>query len=71
MLKVLDGLLIGLKVHVALEAAGLLNVVVSSNIEYGSEAIPPDHSLVKFDKLWLYKFIQRLDQQDLNKWRKP
>ena len=63
-------LLIGMTVTAALDEAGIINLFVSNAIPYGSEAIPPDQTLVGFHHLWLLEFIQCLDLQDLNKWRK-
>lgn len=69
MAGLIKGLLMGLKVTVALEAAGLTNVGFSSYFDYDS--LPQaDGSLPQFPKGWLIEFIQRLDQEDLNEWRK-
>lgn len=69
MAGLIKGLLMGLKVTVALEAAGLTNVGFSSYFDYDS--LPQaDGSLPQFPKGWLIEFIQQLDQEDLNEWRK-
>lgn len=69
MATLIKGLLMGLKVTVALQAAGLTNVGFSSYFDYDTLAFE-DGSLPQFPKNWLVEFIQRLDQEDLNEWRK-
>ncbi len=69
MATLIKGLLFGLKVTVALQAAGLTNVGFSSYFDYDPLA-EEDGSLPQFPKNWLIEFTQRLDQQDLNEWRK-
>lgn len=69
MATLIKGLLMGLKVTVALQAAGLTNIGFSSYFDYDTLAFE-DGSLPQFPKAWLIEFIQRLDQQDLNEWRK-
>jgi hypothetical protein len=68
MATLIKGLLLGLKLTVALEAAGLTNVGFSSYFDYDSLAYE-DGSLPLFPQDWLIEFIQRLNQQDLNEWR--
>jgi hypothetical protein len=69
MATLIKGLLMGLKVTVALQAAGLTNVGFSSYFDYDTLAFE-DGSLPQFPKNWLVEFIQRLEEQDLNEWRK-
>ncbi len=69
MATLIKGLLMGLKVTVALQAAGLTNIGFSSYFDYDTLAFE-DGSLPQFPQNWLVEFIQRLDQQDLNEWRK-
>lgn len=69
MATLIKGLVLGLKLTAALEAAGLANVGFSSYFDYDSLALE-DGSLPLFPKDWLTQFIPRLDQQDLNEWRK-
>ncbi len=63
-------ILLGMTVTSAMQAAGLTNITISSAIPYGSTVDPNDQTLVGFPKKYLIEFIQRLDQQDLNEWRK-
>ncbi len=70
MLIVLNSLLLGMKISAALQAAGLTNIAVSSAFDYGSVADPNDQTVEGFQKTWLIEFIQRLNQKDLNEWRK-
>ena len=70
MTTLLQGLLLGMTVTAAAQAAGITNVLFSSAFDYGSVADPNDKTLVGFPKGWLVKFIQRLDQQDIDEWRK-
>ncbi len=65
----IKGLLFGLKLTVALQAAGLTNVGFSSYFDYDTLAFE-DGSLPQFPKNWLVEFIQRLEEQDLHEWRK-
>ncbi len=69
MATLIKGLLFGLKVTVALQAAGLTNIGFSSYFDYDPLA-DEDGSLPLFPKSWLIEFIQRLDEQDLKEWRK-
>ncbi|NMB89263.1 MAG: hypothetical protein GYA17_12960 [Chloroflexi bacterium] len=63
------GLLSGLPVTAALELAGLADLGFSSYFDYDSLTFSDD-SIPLFPRDWLIDFIPRLDQQDLNAWRK-
>lgn len=67
----LRALLLGMTAASAVEAAGLTDILISSTVDYGTVASPVDNSVELFPRLWLTEFIPRLDQQDLDEWRKP
>ncbi len=67
--SLLKGLFLGMQLTGALGVAGMVDSGFSSYFDYDSLAYA-DGSLPQFPNDWLTEFIQRLDQQDLNEWRK-